>query len=122
MRKTLLFSVFWVFCFSPFSALAGSDVLFEMDNPLTSEGWIGKKNTYNYGHNYLYARCSGTTSATSYVVFDSNSAAYGIVTATSTSPYSVYVRWVSRPNSTADAHYLIYDGTPNSFFGACRIL
>jgi hypothetical protein len=43
MRKTLLFSVFWVFCFSPFSALAGSDVLFEMDNPLTSEGWSGKK-------------------------------------------------------------------------------
>ena len=115
MRKTLLFSVFWVFCFSPFSALAGSDVLFEMDNPLTSEGWIGKKNTYNYGHNYLYTRCSGTTSATSYVVFDSNSAAYGIITATSTGPYSVYVRWVSRPNSTADAHYLIYDGTPTLF-------
>jgi DNA-binding beta-propeller fold protein YncE len=115
MRKTLLFSVFWVFCFSPFSALAGSDVLFEMDNPLTSEGWSGKKNTYNYGHNYLYARCSGTTSATSHVVFDSSSSAYGIVTATSTSPYSVYVRWVSRPNSTTASHYLIYDGTPNLF-------
>ncbi len=115
MRKALLFSVFWVFCFSPFSALAGSDVLFEMDNPLTSEGWSGKKNTYNYGHNYLYTRCSSTTSATSYVVFDSNSSAYGIITATSTGPYSVYVRWVSRPNSTADAHYLIYDGTPTLF-------
>jgi DNA-binding beta-propeller fold protein YncE len=115
MRKTLLFAVFWVFCFSPFSALAGSDVLFEMDNPLASQGWSAKKNTYNYGHNYLSARCSGTTSATTHVVFDSSSSAYGIVTATSTSPYSVYVHWVSRPNSTTAAHYLIYDGTPNLF-------
>jgi YVTN family beta-propeller protein len=108
----LLFSVFWAFCFFPFSASAGSDVLFEMDNPSASEGWGAKKNTYNYGHNYLYARCSGTTSATSYVVFDSSLDEYGVITATSTSPYSVYVRWVNRPHSTEAAHYLIYDGTP----------
>jgi DNA-binding beta-propeller fold protein YncE len=112
MRKTLVFSVFCIFCFFPFSASAGSDVLFEMDNPSASESWGAKKNTYNYGHNYLYARCSGTTSATSYVVFDSSLDEYGVITATSTSPYSVYVHWVSRPHSTEAAHYLIYDGTP----------
>ena len=112
MKKLFLFIFLCVFCILPFIALAGSDVLFEMDNPSVAEGWGAKKNTYSYGQNYLFARCSGTTSATSYVIFDSSSLEYGSITATSTSPYSVYVRWVSRPHSTEAAHYLIYDGTP----------
>ena len=81
MRKMFLVTALCLICLSPFVVFGSSDLLFEMDNPVAPKGWSTTTNAYNYGNNYLFAKCTGTTSATTEVVFDSGSPAYGTIQA-----------------------------------------
>ena len=112
IRKLFILSFFFFLYATPVFAAVDSDVLFEMDNLATTIGWARTANASGYGGDYLSAKCTGTSTATTHAIFDSGSAAYGPITASSTSAYSVYLRWVSTYSSTRAAHYIIYDGTP----------